>query len=81
MTRRALALGAAILVAGAVAGAALADPADPPYAKRLQILKALAVRYPGQVEPNALYGKYGLWAGIVVQTTWQLRSHRDSIPL
>jgi len=46
-----LAVGLAILVVPAVALAA-PDAASPPYAKRLQILKALAVRYPGRVEPG-----------------------------
>jgi hypothetical protein len=71
----------AAFLAGAGAATALADPDATPYAKRLQILKALAVRYPGQVEASRPYGKYGLWAGIVVQTTWQERSRRDRIPL
>jgi len=62
-------------------GVALAGDARPPYAKRLQILEALATRYPGQVEARNRYGKYGLWAGIFVQTEWQRRSQRDRIPL
>lgn len=70
---------AVLVAAGAATG--LAAAANPPYAKRLQILEALATRYPGQVEAGNEYGKYGLWAGIVVQTAWQQRSHRDRIPL
>ena len=65
----------------AAAGAAFADSAGPPYAKRLQILEALAERYPGRVEPGSPIGRYGLWAGIVVQTAWQNNSGRDRILL
>src|SRR5439155_16428876 len=65
----------------AAAGAAFADSAEPPYAKRLQILGALAARYPGRVERGSAIGKYGLWAGIVVQTAWQKNSGRDRILL
>jgi hypothetical protein len=81
VSRVRLALVAAAVVAAAGSAAALAASADPPYAKRLQILEALAARYPGGVETGALLGKYGLWAGIVVQTTWQKNSRRDRIPL
>lgn len=81
MSRSRLAVVLAIVVATAGAGAALASDVDTPYSKRLQILEALATRYPGHVEAGNPYGKYGLWAGIVVQTTWQQRSHRDRIPL
>jgi hypothetical protein len=69
-------------VAGAGAGTGLAAPgSDIPYTKRLQILEALATRYPGHVEAKNQLGRYGLWAGIVAQTTWQQRTHRDRIPL
>jgi hypothetical protein len=82
VTRSRLALGVAVVIAAAGAGAGLAATAsDTPYAKRLQILEALAARYPGRVEPSQPLGKYGLWAGILVQTTWQRDSHRDRIPL
>jgi hypothetical protein len=80
MTAARVALGVAVLVA-AGSGAALAASADPPYTKRLKILESLAVRYPGLVESGSSFGKYGLWAGIVVQTTWQKSSGRDRIPL
>jgi hypothetical protein len=80
VSRRLVALGiAAVFAAGA--GAALAADANPPYAKRLQILAALATRYPGHVEKGNPLGKYGLWAGIYVQTAWQQQSHRDRVPL
>ncbi len=81
MTRRRAALGVAVVVVLATAGAGAATSSDPPYAKRLQILDALATRYPGAVQRGTPLGKYGLWAGIVVQTTWQQRSHRDRIGL
>ena len=69
---------AVVLALGAVGAAA---GAGTPYSQRLQIAEALAVRYPGHVEPGSALGKYGLWAGIVVQTAWQQRSHRDRIGL
>jgi hypothetical protein len=74
-TRVALAV---VLALGAVAGAAAADT---PYTQRLHIAEALAVRYPGRIERGSALGKYGLWAGIVVQTAGQQRSHRDRIGL
>jgi hypothetical protein len=75
-------LGLVVVIAAAGAGVGLAGTAsDTPYAKRLQILEALATRYPGHLEPSQPLGKYGLWAGILVQTTWQKNSHRDRIPL
>jgi hypothetical protein len=76
---RALALAAVVVAAGA--GAAFAETPKPSYAERLRILEGLAQRFPGHVETGNPYGKYGLWAGIVVQTEWQLRTHRDRIPL
>lgn len=80
MTRGRVALGVAV-VAIATAGAGAATSADTPYTKRLQILEALAARYPGAVQHGTPLGRYGLWAGIVVQTGWQQRSHRDRIGL
>ena len=80
MTRGRVALGVAV-VALATAGAGPAISADTPYTKRLQILEALAARYPGAVQRGTPLGRYGLWAGIVVQTGWQQRSHRDRIGL
>jgi len=72
----------AVVVLAAVGGsAALADNPKPPYADRLRMAEDLAARFPGHVEEGTRYGRYGLWAGIVVQTDWQLRSHRDRIPL
>jgi hypothetical protein len=82
VTRTRLALGVAVCLAAAgVGAAAAATGGDTPYAKRLQILEALAARYPGRVEPSQPLGRYGFWAGILVQTTWQEHSHRDRIPL
>jgi len=81
MSRVRLVLGLAVVVVVAAGGVALADSADPPYAKRLQILEALAARYPGHVERGSPIGRYGLWAGIVMQTTWQKNSGRDRIGL
>jgi hypothetical protein len=80
VTRARLALGVAVCFAAAGVGAA-ATGVGTPYAKRVQILEALAARYPGRVEPSQPLGKYGFWAGILVQTTWQENSHRDRIPL
>jgi hypothetical protein len=79
VTRARLVLGVAACLAGVAAAAATGG--DTPYAKRLQILEALAARYPGHVDPSQPLGRYGFWAGIVVQTTWQKDSHRDRIPL
>jgi hypothetical protein len=81
VTLRRAALGLAVVVALATAGAGAATGSDTPYTKRLQILEALAVRYPGAVQHGTPLGKYGLWSGIVVQTAWQQRSHRDRIGL
>ena len=75
-----LVLGIVVVVAAAAAGVALPDSAQP-YAQRLQILEALSARYPGQVERGSPLGRFGLWAGIVVQTTWQKDSGRDRIAL
>jgi hypothetical protein len=72
---------AAVLLVPAGAGARGTTDAKPPYARRLQLVEALATRYPGLVERGNPYGRFGLWAGIVVQTTWQQRTHRDRIPL
>lgn len=81
MTRGHVALGVAVVVVLATAGAGAATTPDPPYTKRLQILETLAARYPGAVQHGTTLGKYGLWAGIVVQTAWQQRSHRDRLGL
>ena len=79
VTRTRVALAAVVLVTASVGGArgrrrsaVLEAPAGP---------EALATRYPGQVELKSALGRYGLWAGIVAQTTWQQDSHRDRIPL
>jgi hypothetical protein len=69
------------LAIAAAAGAATSGSARPSYAKRLTILENLAARYPGRVEPGNPIGRYGLWGGIVVQTTWQKDSGRDRIVL
>jgi hypothetical protein len=71
-TRRALALAAVVAAVGS--GAALADAPKPADSDRLRIVEGLAQRFPGHVEKGSRYGKYGLWAGIVVQTEWQLRN-------
>ena len=81
MTGGRAALGLAVVVVLATAGAGAATVPDPPYSKRVHILETLAVRYPGHVERGNPLGKYGLWAGILVQTSWQQRSHRDRIGL
>jgi hypothetical protein len=77
--RRALVVATAVVAWSS--GAAFAGSPTPPYSDRLRIVEGLAARFPGQIEKGSPYGRYGLWAGIVVQTEWQLRSHRDRIPL
>jgi hypothetical protein len=52
VTRARLALGVAVCLAAAGVGAAAATGVGTPYAKRVQILEALAARYPGRVEPR-----------------------------
>jgi hypothetical protein len=77
---RLVALGAVLSLAVA-AGVAPGASSETPYPKRVQLLERLAVRYPGNVEPRASLGKYGLWAGILMQTRWQEETGRDRIPL
>ena len=79
MSRARVAVGIVVVVG--VGWAGLAAAGETPYSKRLQVLESLATRYPGQVAASRPYGRFGLWAGIVAQTTWQQRSHRDRIPL
>jgi hypothetical protein len=76
---RRVALG--VLWIAVAAGVAAGARSETPYPKRLQLLERLALRYPGEVEPRASLGKYGLWAGILVQTRWQEETGRDRIPL
>jgi len=80
LARRALLLAAVVAAAAGSAQAGGSGP-KPPYSERLRIVEGLAARFPGHVETGNQYGRYGLWAGIVVQTEWQLHSHRDRIPL
>src|SRR5947209_18012994 len=69
--RRLLGLGMLVAVAAACGGM----QGGVPYSARIQRAEALARRYPGAS------GRYGLWAGIIVQTRWQRDSGRDRIPL
>jgi hypothetical protein len=48
------------------------------YPERLEILKSLARRYDAGAIPGTPLGRYGLWAGILAQTRWQLDSGRDT---
>lgn len=58
----------------------LGDPAKVEYPERLDLLRALAGRYPGFVEPGGVLSEYGMWAGIFLQTGWQQRTGRAAIP-
>ncbi len=69
--RRLFGLGMLVAVAAACGGTQVGVP----YSARIQRAEALARRYPGAP------GRYGLWAGIIVQTHWQRDSRRDRIPL
>jgi|GEM_PF-3392659 len=55
-------------------------PASVGYSQRLDLARALALRFPGPADRDPSFGQFGLWAGIIVQTTWQQQSHRDRIP-
>ena len=69
--RRLLGLGMLVAVTAACGG----TQGRVSYSARIQKAEALARRYPGAP------GRYGLWAGIIVQTRWQRDSRRDRIPL
>jgi hypothetical protein len=72
----AIAVGA-LLTAQAVTAAA----AEFTYPQRIEILKKLARRYDAGASPGSPLAKYGLWAGTLTQTRWQLDSARDAIEL
>ena len=58
-----------------------ATAAEFTYPQRIAILKTLARRYDAGAAPGSPLAKYGLWAGGLTQTRWQLDSGRDGIEL
>jgi hypothetical protein len=67
--------------AGASPLAATAVP-EPSYPERLEMIADLGKRYPGFIgDAGGTYRDIGLWAGIAIQTAWQMDSDRTELPL
>jgi hypothetical protein len=78
--RHAVCLLVLVIVAASVLAvpSATAGAGEITYPQRLEILKSLARRYDTGASPGSPLGRYGLWAGILSQTRWQLDSGRDT---
>jgi hypothetical protein len=73
----------AVAASFAAVAAPLAAQATPEnYPERLEMIVNLGRRYPGFVaDAGGTYRDIGLWAGIAIQTAWQMDSGRMALPL
>jgi len=62
-----------------VATGTVVDPVETPYDGRVSMTETLALRFPGPVDNEPTFGRFGLWAGILVQTDWQRSSKRSEL--